>query len=1040
MTQFNSNDEHRKKGHWRSFEDLENSSSFLKNTSSEFPQDATYLDLQPGLDRRKFLGIVGASLALAGAATTAGCIRRPEAHIYPESVRPEDTLPGVSKSYATSAQIAGSVLSLSVTSTDGRPTKIDGNNRHHTSNSVARGHKGGSHVFAQAEILNMYDPDRGTKCLYLEQELPQKDAYNFLQKSLFISRKTNGSDLALLVCSYQSPSLVSLIDEFKLNYPKALIVEQDSTYSKNRKEGLSAAAETPVDIFYHFENAKVILAVDSDFMGLEGDSVKHAFQFAEGRRAAHAESSMNRLYSVESALSITGAAADHHYVLRSQSMGDFLILLASKLSHFGVSFPPEVSALLHKEIDFPQPLKNWVTACAKDLFLQSKKSVVVIGDRLPPWMHLLGLSINQGLSALGNSVTLLPDTLFIKNQSSYADLQSAFSDGVIKTLIVVGGNPVYTSCADFNFSEEFKKVKNSFYLGLSFNETAQVCQYYFPQTHFLESWGDSRASDGTVSIRQPLIAPLFPECTDEYSFLYFLSYGSLIENSYLFVKKYWQKKLFYVSSFENSWKSYLSNGVICDYNKEKFSSQKYSFHLFSKFYSTFEKTPEPTENFLDIEFFLDRKVYDGLYSNNAWLQELPDPIHKLVWDNALLINSKTAKTLNLHARPQPGTSWVDVVKITYQGRSMKVPVWETPGVADFTGVLQLGYGRKFGRVAQGCGFNGNVIRISSHYWFGSGLKLEKTGERYSLVSTQEHGSLSGTPNLKEDRPPVIREATLAEFKAKPNFVLDFELLPLEKQKSHLFSFPRDPSQEKWARQQWGMAIDLNTCIGCNACTIACQAENNISVVGKEEVFKNREMGWIRVDRYFTGAKDDPQVRTLFQPVNCQHCENAPCEAVCPVAATVHSPDGLNDMAYNRCVGTRYCANNCPYKVRRYNFFNYSKNDDERNPLYAMQKNPHVTVRFRGVMEKCTYCVQKINHARSKYKKISDGIVPDGEIVTACQKACPTQAIVFGDVADPSTAVSQMKAQSRNYSVLGELNTKPRTTYLAKLRNINPEIS
>jgi Fe-S-cluster-containing dehydrogenase component len=482
-----------------------------------------------------------------------------------------------------------------------------------------------------------------------------------------------------------------------------------------------------------------------------------------------------------------------------------------------------------------------------------------------------------------------------------------------------------------------------------------------------------------------------------------------------------------------------SNGTLNDYHKEQLTNHTYSFAGFSAAYVKSNELPEPNENSLEIDFALDRTVYDGYYSNNAWMQETPDPITKLVWDNALLISPKTAKALGLLARPKPGKSEVDLIKVTYQNRSMEVAVWESPGVADFTAILHLGYGRKYGRVAKGCGFNANLIRTSEG-WFGSGLKIQKTGKRYSLVSSQEHGSMNGTPGMKEDRPPTVREATFSQFKINPDFVLGHELLPVEEQKSNLFKFPEDPDQKKWARQQWGMSIDLNSCLGCNACSVACQSENNISVVGKEEVFKNREMAWIRIDRYFTGEVDNPEIRAVFQPINCQQCENAPCEAVCPVTATAHSPDGLNDMAYNRCVGTRYCANNCPYKVRRYNFFNYSKIDDERNPLYAMQKNPNVTVRFRGVMEKCTYCVQKINNARSKFKKISDGIIPDGEVITACQSVCPTNAIVFGDVADPDSAVSKLKAQSRNYGLLGELNTRPRTTYLAKLRNANPELS
>ncbi|KAB8030992.1 TAT-variant-translocated molybdopterin oxidoreductase [Fluviispira multicolorata] len=1037
MTQFNSNDEQKKQTHWRSIEDLEQSPEFLSKLQREFPHGASELEMRPGVHRRKFLGIIGASLALAGVTST-GCIRRPKEHVYPESHRPEDTLPGVPKNFATSAQIAGSVLGLLVTSTDGRPTKIDGNSRHISSNPIVGSKIGSSNAFAQAEILNMYDPDRGQKALKSGKEAARDNILNDLKASLLKSQKSGGEDLALIYSTNSSPSYSSLIEEFKLKYPKAIVVEQDSNYSKNRKLGLSQVLNSSVDVTYDFLNANVILAVDSDFMGIEGDSVKNARQFAEKRKILNSNSSMNRLYSVESHFSITGTASDHRYTLRSGKLGEFLVSLASELSMLGAHFPTEISKYFENKFDLADGLNKWIKACAKDLYSQRNASLVIVGDRQPAWMHALGFAINSALGAAGKTVTLTADTSKVKNNSSIANLKAAIESKSTQTIIIIDGNPVYSLPADAKFSELLPKVKNSFYLGFGHDETSAACSYFIPKTHFLESWGDARTADGTVGVRQPLIAPLFDDCLDEYSFISFLIHLDNKISGYTYVKQYWQKKLGNPSGFENIWRHSLSNGFISEIKKEIISSNNYSYAQFANDYSKSIRTEDPSEKSIDLEFYLDRTVYDGSYSNNAWMQELPDPVHKLVWDNALLLSPKTARAMGLRARPKPGKSEVDLVRVTYRNRSFDVAVWEVPGVADFTGVLQLGYGRKAGRVAKDCGFNANLIRTSDS-WYGSGAKLEKTGQKYSLVSTQEHGSMNGTPGELSDRPQAVREATLKEYKSNPEFVLEQELIPIEEQRNNLFKFPKDPAQKKWARQQWGMTIDLNTCIGCNACTVACQSENNISVVGKEEVFKNREMSWIRLDRYFTGNVDDPEVRTVFQPMNCQHCENAPCEAVCPVAATVHSPDGLNDMAYNRCVGTRYCANNCPYKVRRYNFFNYSKIDDERNPLYAMQKNPNVTVRFRGVMEKCTYCVQKINSARSKFKKTNDGLIPDGAIVTACQSVCPTNAIVFGDIADPSTAVSKLKEQSRNYAVLGELNVKPRTTYLAKLRNANPDL-
>lgn len=1038
MTKFNSNDEHNKQKHWRSIDDLESSPEFLKKLHSEFPHGASEFEIRPGVHRRKFLGLIGASMALAGV-TSVGCIRRPKEHIYPETHRPEDSIPGVPKYYATSARIGGSVLGLLVTSTGGRPTKIDGNPKHIMSNPVTKSKIGSSNGFAQAEILNMYDPDRGQKCLFKNKEIDKKEAYIALRSSLINAKQLQGKGVALVYASKKSPTFTHILDEFKINYPKALIVEQDSCYAQNRKKSLNNILNSYADVSYDFMKAKVILSVDSDFMGIEGDGVKNARQFAEKRKVVDQTSSMNRLYSVESNFSLTGTMADHHYTLRSSQMGDFLFAIASELSNLGLSFSSEISSKINNKKSFPDSLAKWIKICANDLYQQKGNCLIVVGDRQPSWVHMLAFAINLALDALHKTVYLHSSTAVqSKDVLDNSKLKSALNENSIHTLIIVGGNPVYTSGCDLEFADLFSKVKDSFYLGHSFNETAEVCKYYFPKTHFLEAWGDTYATDGTIGITQPLIAPLFEDSVDEYSFVYSLSHFDDAKSGYSIIRDYWKNKLVNSSQFEASWRQYLSNGIVGDVRNESSLNYKYSFASFHKEYESSVKLSEPNQNSLEVDFVLDRTMYDGEYSNNAWMQETPDPITKLVWDNALLISPKTAKMLGLRARPKPGKSEVDLVKVTYQNRSMEIAVWEVPGVADFTAVLQLGYGRKYGRVAKGCGFNANLIK-TSETWFGSGLTIQKTGKFYSLVSSQEHGSMSGTPNVKFDRPPAIREATLAQYKTNPLFVLDHELLPIEEQKSNLFKFPEDPAQKKWARQQWGMTIDLNSCIGCNACSIACQAENNISVVGKEEVFKNREMSWIRLDRYFTGDVDNPEIRTSFQPLNCQQCENAPCEAVCPVAATVHSPDGLNDMAYNRCVGTRYCANNCPYKVRRYNFFNYSKIDDERNPLYAMQKNPNVTVRFRGVMEKCTYCVQKINSGRSKFKKTNDGIIPDGAVTTACQSVCPTNSIVFGDIANPESEVSKLKALNRNYSLLGELNTKPRTTYLAKLRNTHPEL-
>lgn len=978
------------------------------------------LEIQPGVPRRKFLGMLGASMALAGV-TTSGCIRRPKEYIYPENKRPENTLPGVAKQYATNALVGSGVLALSVTSTDGRPTKIDG-----------------SSAFAQAEILNLYDPDRGQFCLHQKQKISKSEAIKALKTALAGSKSKQGDGVVFLFESLRSPAFSDQISQISKLYPKAMFVEQDTTYSLERRKGLSRVAGSSADVAYDFAKADVILAVDSDFLDLEGDSVKNAALFAQGRRIVNTNSKMNRLYSVESCLTVTGAAADHRYSLSSSQMEFFLMALCHELGSQGIILPSDVVNYLHANRasvpEFSAGLKKWISALAKDLVAQKGKSVVVVGDRQPAHLHVLGFAINWALGAVSSGAVQLVSVQQFESLKNISDLKKAAESGTIHTAVILGGNPVFTQPSDVKFHSFLQKVTDSFYLGFSPDETAQLSQYYIPQAHFLESWGDALATDGTYSIRQPLIAPIYEDAMSEYEFL-----AECIEDkprsAYDMIKSFCQKRSQQSGDFETNWRGFLANGFVQKEDHVIKDAQRFHFDMDHK-----KTNPISIDEYhLELVFHLDQTVYDGRYANNAWMQEIPNSIHKLVWDNALLVSPKTAKILKLNARPDPGKSDVDLVKVTYLGNEMEVAVWEVPGIADFVGVMSLGYGRSFGRVAKGTGFNANLIRTSDA-WFGNTAQIEKTGKTYSLVSTQEHGSLNGTPGMKKDRPPVLREATYAEFLKNPSFVLGDELIPVEEQKSNLFKYPQNPTQEKWARQQWGMSIDLTTCIGCNACTVACQAENNISIVGKEEVFRNREMSWIRVDRYFMGSVDNPEVVSSFQPMNCQHCENAPCEAVCPVVATAHSPDGLNDMAYNRCVGTRYCANNCPYKVRRYNFFNYSKADDERNPLYAMQKNPNVTVRFRGVMEKCSYCVQRINAAKAEANRVNqDGLVPDGAIVTACQSACPTQSIVFGDVANPESKVSKLKAQKRNYGVLGELNTRPRTTYLAKLRNVNPEI-
>jgi molybdopterin-containing oxidoreductase family iron-sulfur binding subunit len=629
--------------------------------------------------------------------------------------------------------------------------------------------------------------------------------------------------------------------------------------------------------------------------------------------------------------------------------------------------------------------------------------------------------MNQALGNIGTTVTYIDpvETATTDHMESLRELVRDMAAGSVQTLIVIGGNPVYTAPADLDFSRAYDKVPFRAHLSLYNDETSWRSQWHLPMSHPLESWSDARAYDGTISIVQPLIAPLYDTRTAHELLAAFA--GKSGTSNHDIVQTYWKSRL--PGNFDDSWQSVLNDGIIATAIAPRAATAGGGATTGTDSTRTAAAAPSPAaaapavtppapdKGGLEIVFRADPHIWDGRYANNGWLQELPKPASRLTWDNAALISPKTAESL--------GVSNGDMVDLNYGGRSLQMPVWIVPGQADGSVTVHLGYGRsRAGNVGNGAGFNAYTLRTSDAPWFGSGLQVSKTGEGYKLVTTQDHYGLDGRN--------IYRAATIEDFRKNPEIV-------------HHMEHAEEPRQTfypefKYDGYAWGMAIDLNSCIGCNACTIACVAENNIAVVGKDQVSRGREMHWIRVDRYFGGEIDNPEV--YHQPVPCMQCENAPCEVVCPVGATVHSAEGLNDMVYNRCVGTRYCSNNCPYKVRRFNFLLYS---DLNTESLKLGRNPDVTVRSRGVMEKCTYCVQRINAARIEAKK-EDRKVHDGEIVTACQAVCPTEAIVFGDINDPNSRVTKLKSSKRNYAMLdAELNTQPRTTYLAKLMNPNPDL-
>ena len=988
-----------------------------------------------GHSRRDFMNIFGASLAIGGVGL-AGCIRKPKEKILPLTVRPENLVPGKPRQYATVGHFGDTVLGLVVESFDGRPTKAEGNPAHPMS-------LGALSTWAQSSVLDLYDPHRSTRPLFEGKShaevAPAKDAHKKANahggghgkkpplpplwsdlwafvKSHFVSAgRVDG--LHVLTEQRPSPTYLALLTELEQKLGAKIHVWSAA------RTGESDAGAKLVGIedarpLYAVDKAKVIAAFDSDFLGTEGDAIKNSWQFADGRRLTSARDKMNRLYAVEPTFSTTGLMADHRLRVPASQVGEVLAALVAALMKKGAAAPgaEALAGALGSRPAQPGKTPAWVEAVAKDLLANKGASLVVVGERQPARVHALGHLANALLENLGSTVSFAPATQYPK-AGSLESLVTAMKAGQVKTLVLLGGNPVYDAPVDFAFGELLKKVPTSLHLSSHVDETSKLCKWHVPRSHALEAWGDLAATDGTLSIQQPLIAPLH-DTVSEVELVGRLL-GKADPTAYALVRSHWVAAG--VTTDTKSWNRALHDGFA---KGSAVGGLRPTTSWGALAAAWAAPSPGPTADKLELVFHVDPSVYDGRFATNPWMQELPDTVTKLVWDNAALVSPATAKSL----RVKNG----DRVDLAVDGRTLNAAVYVTPGVAEHTIVLPLGYGRTAGgAVAEQRGFNASRVRTSKALWIAQGATLQKTGGDYQLVTTQMHHTM--IEPLTGKKRPVVRESTLAGWAKDPDWVDKLAVMPKAQVKNYLWQMPNATEGH-----QWGMSIDLTTCTGCNACTIACQAENNISVVGKERVFQGREMHWIRLDRYFDGDANDPLV--VFQPMACQQCETAPCESVCPVAATVHSPEGLNDMSYNRCIGTRYCSNNCPYKVRRFNFFHFSQENDRDMPLLSMQRNPDVTVRFRGVMEKCTYCVQRITRAKITAKRDGDGIIPDGAITPACAQTCPTQSIVFGNINDPKSRVSVIKKQNRDYELLGELNTRPRTTYLAKIRNPNPELT
>ncbi|MDT7687531.1 MAG: hypothetical protein QOE46_290 [Acidobacteriota bacterium] len=1104
---------------WQSLEELAGTEEFDELLHSEFPQHASEWD--EGTDRRTFLKLMGASLALAG---LAGCSYQPPETIVPYVRQPEDLVPGKSLYYATAMPFTGGSTPLLVRSYMGRPTKVEGNDLHPAS-------LGAADLFAQGSVLNLYDPDRSETIINRGEMRTYTAFLGELLTLLEGQRTKQGAGLRFLTETVTSPTLAAQMRDVLARFPGARWYQWEPAGGNNGSLGVRQALGDFATPVYNFAAADRVLALDSNFLECGPGALRYARDFASRRRVTDGDTrEICRLYAVETTPTNTGYFADHRISLRPSQFTDYVRGLAAAVGAGAPALAGGSPASVEEITKIAEDLKAHMGAC-----------IVIAGDEQPPEVHALAHAMNAALGATGKTIAYVEplEENPVDHLNDLRTLVSEIDAGAVDVLVIVGGNPVYTTPVDLKLNaERMKKVGLAIHLSQYDDETSELCHWHIPETHYLETWGDTRAYDGTVTIQQPLITPLY-NGKSAYELL-----AAFTDNpdrrSYDIVRQFWMNEgrgalmssgtantpsgmmggIFGGATgasegarvatpsatpaqtsarsatstqagahsatstqagtaapsssatpspeFEKAWRKALNDGFVPNTARKArgggagagatATAQGLSQASGVAQASSAQQGGAAGTGQFEIVFRTDPTIYDGRFANNGWLQELPKPLTKLTWDNVAIISPATAERLGIGEAPdgaveqtgprrvnrltaKGGEISAEVLRLTFKGRRLNAPAFILPGQPDDVVTIHLGYGRwRSGRVAGNDregrkGFNAYELRTSDALWSGTGLGVELTGDSYSLASTQIHFRMEGRD--------IVRHGTFADWTRDPR------LLPEREQKkeppqpagenrepeSNETLYPQyDYSEhEEMGRRgyRWGMSIDTATCVGCNACVVACQAENNIPVVGKEQVARSREMHWLRVDAYFRGATRAPQ-GVYFMPVPCMHCENAPCEPVCPVHATVHSAEGLNDMVYNRCVGTRYCSNNCPYKVRRFNFLLYQ---DWDTPSLKMLRNPEVSVRSRGVMEKCTYCVQRIEYAKIEAEK-EGRKVRDGEIKTACQATCPTEAIVFGDLNDPASRVAKLQAQKRRYDLLADLNTRPRTAYLASVRNPN----
>jgi MoCo/4Fe-4S cofactor protein with predicted Tat translocation signal len=1012
-------DDDRAKTPWRSLEELADTPEFrvlpegTRAGEREFPgyenvfEDGGGAEGAP-VDRRRFLQLMGASLALMGLGGISGC-RRPDVRILPYARSPEEIVPGMPLYYATSIPRAEGCYPVLVESHEGRPTKIEGNPRHPLS-------QGASDLQAQASVLDLYDPDR-MRDVRQGVQPGSWQAFDAFAATHFADLLRNrGRGLHFLSEEVPSPAMRMLRDHLARTAPEAVWHTYEPLSRDSVRTGAALAFGEPFVASYHLDRADVVLAIDADFLGDDAEAVRYAREFARRRSGEN----MNRLYVVENTFTITGGMADHRLSIPASQITAYLLALSERVLELLRVEPSAVGGIDFKSAaDRSRPAvpRPWVNAVASDLVAKRGRGVVLAGRRQPALVHALAHLLN---AVLGNHGTTVVFRRAAEQSASLTELVAAMNRGSVQTLVLLGGNPAVDAPAEMDLGTLLNRVPHTIRLGLYEDETAALCEWRLPAAHYLESWGDAESADGTYSAVQPLIAPLFGGRSALELVARLIQYETT--QPYEILQRSFRQRVG-ATADQAAFRRFIHEGFWPNSARE-IARVTPAWGALAATVAAYRPGPAVSADNLELSFHADYRLRDGRFANNGWLQETPDPITKLTWDNAACVSPETARRL--------GVRTGDLIELTLAGRTVpQIAVFVLPGQAENSISVHLGHGRRRpGQVGHGHGFDVYPLRTAAAPWAAVGVAVRNLGRRYPLATTQEHDRMEGRD--------LIRVQNLGAESAREH---EPQRIPLD------LAAPAHLDGE----HQWGMAIDLSACTGCSACVAACQSENNVPIVGKDEVLRHRDMHWIRLDRYFLGDTNAPTI--AHQPVMCQHCESAPCEPVCPVNAPVHSPEGLNLQVYNRCVGTRYCANNCPYKARRFNWFDYQQRPLDQlrlGPLaeqgmaetLKMQKNPDVTVRMRGVMEKCTFCVQRIERGKAGVKLADPNSagpwpVPDGTIVPACAQACPAKAITFGNLADPNSRVAQLKKEQRNYRLLEELNTKPRVSYLARVRNPNP---